>query len=83
MEDSYRLDFTLDDSSKHHAMKMEMEKAKAEHGHEHMKDHMMMEDAMDGCGFMTMMMGDTMCMGATSMMAYATPLAAAIAVAAF
>ena len=56
-----------------------------EHGHKnsHMEDHMMMDDMMDGCGMMSMMMGDMMCNGATSMMAYAAPLAAAIAVAAF
>jgi len=40
-------------------------------------------DMMSGpCGMMNMMMGD-MCMGAASIMAYAAPLAAAIAVAAF
>lgn len=64
-------------------MRMKKEMMSAEEKHSHMQDHMMMDDMMDGCGMMSMMMGDMMCNGATSMMAYAAPLAAAIAVAAF
>ena len=51
-----------------------------DHMHHEMKHGKSMMDG--GCGMMEMMMGE-MCMSATYIMAYAAPLAAAIAVAAF
>jgi len=50
--------------------------------HDNMQGEMGMMTMSSGCGMMEMMMGE-MCMGASSIMAYAAPLAAAIAVASF
>ena len=67
MSENYRFEAEID--TKHH-----------DHMEKDMKHGMMMED---GCGMMDMLMGEMWCEGASSLMAYAAPLAAAIVVAAF